>query len=118
MPGTSSLLPSVNVRRSREAAERGAGRGVQQQLRCGAEAGQEPRRHAAREAEVQQQDDAAQAPAPPHVGARGHGPEMECPWHALQLGDHLWGTVVEVRARARVTARVQGQGQGQWRLWS
>ncbi len=76
---------------SSKAAARGAGGGVQEQLRHRAEAREQARRHPARQTEVQQQHDAAEAALPPRVGAARRAAAAGRPRHVLELPDHLPG---------------------------
>ena len=76
---------------SREAPVGGAGGGVQQELRHRAEAREQARGHAAREAEVQQQRDAPESALPPDAGAARRGTAAGRPGHILELHDHLQG---------------------------
>ena len=64
---------------------------MQQQLRHCAEAREQAGGDAARQTEVQQQHDAAEAALPPGVGAARCGAPAGRPWHILELPDHLSG---------------------------
>ena len=62
---------------------------MQEQLPHGTEAREQARGHAARQAEVQQQHDAAEAALPPGVAAPRRGAAAGRPRHVLELSYHL-----------------------------